>query len=291
MRKRLELLLFPLLLLLVAGCGRRVDPRAAEGYELVKQGKTDEAVAFVNAILADEPENAQIRNILGLALYKSGDAEGSVEQYLRALEDDPGFPEAHFNLGNSLQVLGRVEEAEAQFSEAVRLQKKFVLARYNLGKIRENSGRTDEALAEYRRCVKDDPQFTPAFLDLGLILAASGDVDAAIPNFERVLELDPTFKQVRVHLGNAYLRSEREGGARLAENEFRAAVGIDPTYLDAVYSLGVALISQSRTDEAIEWFEKALEISAATPDHPIHRKIRAYFEEIGHTPAGKTASG
>jgi tetratricopeptide (TPR) repeat protein len=272
------------MLLAAAGCGRRVDPRAQEIYDLVVANEIDQAVADANAILADEPDNAQVRNALGLALYKSGDAEGSIEQYLEALEDDSEYPECWFNLGNSYKILGRTQEAEGAFEKAVEHQKNFDVARLNLGIIYRDTGRPDLALEQWRRAVKDNDQFDLAYLEIGLVEAGRGNAEAAIPAFERVLELRPTAKQVRVHLGNAYMTSGRSGAVQLAENEYRAAVGIDPDYVDGLYSLAVALAAQEKHDEALATFEKVWRLTLDSPEHPIHKRIQEYFDTVGYTP-------
>ncbi|HMB67723.1 MAG TPA: tetratricopeptide repeat protein [bacterium] len=291
MRKPLETLLILGMLVAAAGCGRRVDPRAEDIYDLVVANEIDQAVAGANAILADEPDNAQIRNVLGLALYKSGDAEGSIEQYLEALEDDSKYPECWFNLGNSYKVLGRAQEAENAFEKAIEHEKKFDVARLNLGIIYRDTGRPDLALEQWRQAVKDNDQFDLAYLEIGLLESQRGNVDAAIPAFERVLELRPTAKQVRVHLGNAYLTSGRDGASQLAENEYRAAIGIDPEYVDGLYSLAVALAAQERHDEALATFEKVWRLTLDRPEHPIHKRIQDYFKTVGYTPGAEDAEG
>jgi len=289
-RFRSAVLLGLMAALAVVGCGRKVDPRVQQAYDLVAAGNVDEAMAAMNALLAEEPDHAGARNVLGLALYKQGDVEGAVEQYRMAIHEDARHAEAHFNLGNALRRLDRENEAEAAFAAAIRHQKDFVLAHYNLGKIYEGSGRTEQAEAEYRKAVDYDPQFTFAYADLGKLLYQRRAFEEAIPNFTRTLELDPTYKEVRVYLGNAYMQAGQEGSLQLAENEFRAAVGIDPEFVDAVYSLGISLAAQGREPEAIEWFEKALVLLAETPrDHPMVRQIHAYYEQVGHT-AGATPS-
>ncbi|HMB71667.1 MAG TPA: tetratricopeptide repeat protein [bacterium] len=265
LRSRLPLLAV-LGALVLAGCGDRVDPRVAEGYDLVVEGKVDEAIALANALLADDPEHKEARNLIGMALYKAGDAEGSVQQYQQAIDIDHTYPEAHFNLGNSYQVLGRIPEAEAEFLVAIEQQPKFVLAHYNLGVIYQRTGRDDQALAQFRRCVDYDPQFYPGFVGLGDILYKTGDFENAIANLERALELSPSQKQLRVVLGNALLQSGRPDAAKSAESEFRAAVGIDSTYVDGVYNLGVALAAQERTQEAAEQFRLARDLASGNPE-------------------------
>ncbi|MEZ5066770.1 MAG: tetratricopeptide repeat protein [bacterium] len=277
----------PVFVLLVAlvlgtGCSKKIDPRLQEGYDLVVANKIDEAVALANALLADDPKNAEARNLLGLALYKSGDAEGSVREYRQALDIDPSYAEAHFNLGNSFKLLERPADAEKEFLESIRLQKKFVLAHYNLGVLYQDSGRIDPAVAEYERCIEYDPQFYFAYVALGNIRYQQGDFEGAITNLSRSLELDPTAKQLRVVLGNAYMQSGRADGVQLAENEYRAAAGIDSEYLDAVYSVGVALAAQNRNEEAKEWFVKARELSADNPKKDAMRQqIARFFEQFG----------
>ena len=273
------------LILVVAGCGDdHMDPRLAEGYELIKRDKVDQAIAIVNAVLTDDPENPRARNVMGLALYRAGDAEGSINQYRMALELDPDYPEAHFNLGNSLRVLEQFEEAESHYVASLENEKRWVVdknvvvARFNLGKSYLRRGLTEPALAEFRKCVDRDDQFFLAWFDIGRTLYDSGDFEGAIPAFTRYLELDPARKEVRVFLGNSFLQSSSEDRLAQAEEQFRAAVGVDRDYVDAVYSLGVVLSLQGKADEAAVEFEHAYRLTAGRPDGQIHRQIRSWFE-------------
>lgn len=274
-----------------SGCGDRTDPRIQEGYDLVVAGRVDEAVALANALLADDEKNVQARNLLGLALYKTGDNEGSIVHYDQAIEASPEYPEAHFNRANSLQMLGRRDEAEQGYLKAVQLKKDFVLAHYNLGVIYADTGRWDQAISAHRRALDHDPEFYFAYIALGQILYAQGNFDDAAANLSKSLELQPEAKEIRVLLGNAYLQTGREDAANLAENEFRAAAGMDPQYLDAVYSVGVALAAQNRTEEAAEWFGKARELTGDDPQSPIAKQLDRFFKEHGDPAAASGAAG
>ncbi len=280
-----------LVLVLVAGCGRKLDPRIQEGYDLVLAGKIDEAIALANTLITQDPRNAPAYNLLGLALYKSGNPEGSIEQYRRALEIDEDYAEAHFNLGNALSMLDRVQEAEVEFSAAVQAEKNFVLARYNLGKIYESTGRVDQALAQYRRCADLDDQFVFAFLDLGRLLDSAGDYEGALANYERAVELAPRRKEIRVALGNAYWKAGGEGSSERAAEQYQAAIGIDPQYVDGLYSMGVLLAAQERIEEALPWFERALEAAGDDTESGLVQKIQEYFREIGHEMPADTSTG
>jgi tetratricopeptide (TPR) repeat protein len=286
-----------------AGCGRRVDPKIKEGYDLVVAGKVDQAIALANELLTKNPKNAAARNVMGLALYKSGDAEGAVQQYRRALQADPKYPEVHFNLGMAYERLAKaspdstvyrkfMQDAETEYATAVRYQKKFVLAHFNLAVIYADpkSNRTDQAIAELRQCTKYDPQYAPAFVLLGKLLYGIGDFEGAIKNLSRFLELDPAVKEVRVLLGNAYLQSGQPGAVPRAEESFRAAVGVDSTYVDAIYSVAVALATQMKNEEAAKWFRRARALAVGKPDKvAIVQQADEFFARTGLPLAGPTA--
>jgi tetratricopeptide (TPR) repeat protein len=283
-----EIALAAAFLVLACGCGRKVDTKTKEGYDLVTAGKLDEAIALANSVLAEDPQHTGALNVLGLALYKSGDLPAAVGTFQKALEIDPQHPEVHFNLGNVYLATKRLKEAEAQFAAAVEAEDKFVLARYNLGKIYEQTGRVDQALGQYRKAVDLDPQFFPGFMDIGKILETSGDVEGAITNYKRAVELQPTIKELRVRLGNSYFKTGGPENMKLAEEEYRAAAGLDSTYVDALYSMGVLLSGEGREEEGAMWFRKALASSGEGADTEITRIIRRYFKEKGIPEEGPT---
>ncbi len=276
-------------LVAVAGCGRKVDQKTREGYDLVVAGKLEEATALVTAVLADDPKNTGALNVLGLARYKAGDFEGAIGPFQQALQVDPRHPEVHFNLGNVYQAMDRMQEAETEFAAAVEAQDKFVLARYNLGKIYESSGRTDQALAQYRRCTDLDPQFIFGFMDAGRVLEETGDFEGAITNYKRAIELQPALKELRVHLGNCYFQSQKPEAFERAEEEYRAAIGIDENYVDALYSMGVLLTGVGRAEEGATWFRRAILASGPDADTGITQQIRKYFAASGIPEQGPTA--
>ncbi|HTJ90151.1 MAG TPA: tetratricopeptide repeat protein [Acidocella sp.] len=78
-------------------CLLKTDPRAAE-------------LAFTRAI-AEDPDNADALNDLGIARDLQGNFAGAVEPYSRALMSDPSMTAAEVNLGLSLALSGHGPEA------------------------------------------------------------------------------------------------------------------------------------------------------------------------------------
>ena len=180
-----------------------------------------------------------------------------------------------------------MQDAEASYVSAVRYQKKFVLAHFNLALLyaAPSSNRMDAAIAELRQCTKYDPQYAPGFLMLGKLLYGVRDFDGAIVNLGRFLELEPAVKEVRVLQGNSYLQSGKPEGVARAEESFRAAVGVDSTYADGVYSLAASLATQGKNDEAAMWFRKARVLAEGHPDKTaIVHQADAFFARTGLPP-------
>ena len=266
----------------VGGCGRKVDPRLQEGYDLVVAGQVAEAVARANQVLTENPKSAPARNLLGLALYKSGDAEGAVDQYRRALDLDGKYAEAYFNLGAAYERLQRLQDAEVAYASAIRNQDKFVLAHYNLGRIYTLTNRADQAMVELRRAVEQDPQFSLGFILLGKVSYDAGDFASAVANLSRALELDPSAKELRVLLGNARLQAGAGDALPQAEAEFRTAVELDSSYVDGLYSLGMCLAAQGKNEEAATWLRRTRPLVAGRPEQiGVARQIDSFFQRTG----------
>jgi hypothetical protein len=103
-----------------------------------------------------------------------------------------------------------------------------------------------------------------------------------------VIELQPAVKEIRVRLGNSYFQSGTPDALTKAEEEYRAAVGIDEHYVDALYSMGVLLTQADRAEEGATWFRRALQESPPDSETVVTRQIRQYFETSGIPVDGPT---
>jgi Flp pilus assembly protein TadD/peroxiredoxin len=80
--------------------------------------------------------------------------------------------------------------------------------------------------------------------------------------FESAAEADPSWAAPRTVLGHLLLRSGNKGDLAQAEENFRAAVAIDPGDVSALAGLGETLLRENRTEEALPFLEKAHELDA-----------------------------
>ena len=66
-----------------------------------------------------------------------------------------------------------------------------------------------------------------------------------------------------------------QGKIKEAVLQFQNALGIDPSHLDSLYSLALALEKEGKKAEAVSYLEKALNLS------PNNRVIEQKLEDLG----------
>ena len=87
------------------------DPEFTEARRLSQQGKYDEAISQLQALTTRTPKPAGLSHELGAAYYKKGDYLKAAEFLKQAVAEDPNDKEAVQLLGLSYYVSGRPAEA------------------------------------------------------------------------------------------------------------------------------------------------------------------------------------
>lgn len=100
------------------------------------------------AVLAQDPDNADALHLLGLIARSEGDGERAVALLEKVVRLRPNFPDAVYNLANVYQGCRRYAEAEATYRQAIALRPVFDWAHLNLGNVLYKSGRFAEAMQE-----------------------------------------------------------------------------------------------------------------------------------------------
>ncbi len=182
-----------------------------EGVELSNQGKTDEAIAKFQEVIAAVPNCAECYANIGTVNGQAKKYEEAEAAYKKAIELKPDFGEAYNGLAN-------VYNAEKKFDLAAEASKKamdLVAAApgatagattgasasqiFNQGVILWNAGKIPEAKAQFEAAVKADPNLADAQYWLGMALVNAGTKESmaeAKPHFETYLKLSPTGQYV-----------------------------------------------------------------------------------------------
>jgi tetratricopeptide (TPR) repeat protein len=135
----------------------RVQGLFFDAVRMEERGKTQEAVAHYEAILALDPHHAPACINLGTILYNQRQFIEAESLYRRATAADPSYALAFFDLGNVLDELQRLPEAIAAYCTAIRLVPHYGDAHYNVALAYERTGERRAALRHWTNYIKLDP--------------------------------------------------------------------------------------------------------------------------------------
>jgi len=119
---------------------------------------------------------------------------------------------------------------------------------YNRGTMLADAGNYAKAQEELSAALRTDPRFVDAGYNLGVVLLAMGDPERAIVILEQVLKARPGEPLSEFALGKAHFDAGRVSDAL---EHFDRAVELDPRLEDARFARAVALLELGEREEGI----------------------------------------
>ncbi|XP_055889730.1 protein O-mannosyl-transferase TMTC3-like isoform X3 [Biomphalaria glabrata] len=212
----------------------------------------------------------------------------------------PSHLNAYLNLANLISKdPNRLREADQLLRQAITMRSDFVEAYINLGDIQVKLGKLDDARATYEAALKQDPTNADLYYNLGVVLLELNQTKIARAHFERALQYNPdhwqslynsailmqeggdpkernlAFKRLerlkvqkgedpKVYFNYAMLAMD-EYKFEIAEQNFKKAIELDPTFRSALFNLALMLVNNlNRPYDAIPILNQLLE---QYPDH------------------------
>jgi tetratricopeptide (TPR) repeat protein len=182
----------------------------AQGEALLGVRRPRDAIKVLRQALATDPENIEVRQLLGFALMND-------KQYKRALEELNGAialaPEdsiGHDYRAWALHHLGRDQEAVRSAMESVRLEPGVPRSLRTLSFMQLRAKQVEESAATADRVLAIDPS-AETFDSVGLVRIAQGKPKEAIEWFQRAVALEPNNAQYQNNLGVALLKANKIG--------------------------------------------------------------------------------
>ena len=216
-----------------------------------------DAILPLERQLATSPQDALVRNLLGLSYFMTDKFEKTAEvlkPLLNNLPDDPGLL---FAWGTSLVRIQQSETAAGIFRRLLEQNANDPKIHLLLGQAHAQQKDYANALAEFHRAVALDPRLPEAHYYSGLVHLRQSDFESAVTEFRSELELRPDDPITSYHLGYALLL---QGQPAAAATILRRVVEAKPDYEVAQFELGRALLQSGDTKGAIERFEAATKL-------------------------------
>lgn len=219
----------------------------------IQPNSADEAsLTELKQTAAAAPENDTLQYELAGAYYQAGrfeeawdqlrtaqtyrsaaEAEPEIREAEQAVQANPKSKEAHFKLGTIWARARLLAPAEIAFQQAIALDPTYTDAHANLGAIYYQMGRLSDALHEYDTVLDQHPNDADVHYNKGVVfvqqaLQVSPPDEAllskGVEEFERALEIDSNLAQAHFSMGVVHtLRSEKQE----AIDEFQRFLELD----------------------------------------------------------------
>jgi Flp pilus assembly protein TadD len=169
--------------------------------------------------------------------------------------------------------------AEPLLRKAVETDPTDLQAQFNLALVLGMEGKDAEAVAAYRRTLELKPALYDADVNLGILLLRDKQpADAAIV-LKEASEQKPTEFRPRMLYAQALFGS---GDFEQAEQQFRAALGIDPKSAIANLGLARSLLKQAKLAEAADYYRVAASLDPANKSAIL--ELGAEYDKAGQIP-------
>lgn len=254
------------------GCSReRVVSLEAmnEGVVLAAQKRYLEAVEHLQQAAALDPTNDQAYWNLAIVHMEMQRFDAARDDLRRAIDIDGTRAGYHEKLGTVLMELEDWDAAREAFEHAIELDPNLFKAYFKLGQILERQDDAQGALQRYTEAVQHGPRFIEGYRALGRLYADLGYLGEAVQVLQAGLQvaIPGTEDEAELHhlLGTVYQQQRNYDGA---VEQFQAALRIDPSMHDTLFSLGWTYSLQNNREEARRYLKRFVDSAVAgVPEH------------------------
>lgn len=283
----------------------------AEARKLLQEGKSDEAIAQLQALEERDPTTKGLAFELGAAYYKKGDYPRAIEYLKKATTVDPSNEEATQLLGLSDYLGGHpadaiplLEKVQGWYSRA-NVDASYILgicyiqtrhydqARKSFGKMFDVPGDSaaaylftarmllrqeyDPVAEEYaQKAAALDPKLPLAHFLLGELYLYKSRVPEAIAEFQKELAINPAHAATYYKLADAYSRVQRFEDA---ERVLQRSIWLDATSTGPYILMGKVLEKKGEFDLAVRALQRA---AAMDPNNPTtHHLLGQAYRDMG----------
>jgi len=241
----------------VAGGSIAATPAALHeaGVAHLQAGRYLEAQRCCERALAADATHADSLHLMGRISLEAGQHDHAVEWIAGAIRLDPKV-DYLASLGTALHRQGRHDEAVNALDKAVQLKPEDAGLWTALGAMLEEVKRPSDAVLCFEHALKLDPRQLEAAWRSGLLLQRLGRLDEALRRLDVCEAMRPQ-DAVVTSARSLVLRDLKRFDEYLATAQ--KAHGLDPRQSDFCNNVGDAHQLLGRSEEALAWFDLAIE--------------------------------
>lgn len=278
----------------LAGCGKEdVQKLLAEARQYEQKGEHKAAVIQLKNALQKNPEDREVRYLLGTVYLKTGDGASAEKELRKAvslgMDATQALPDLARALslqgqfqkvldetqnadykgnaviaslrGNAYLALGKKDQARASLEQALQAKPDHPEALIGLARLALSQGDVAGANRLIEQATTKNPQHVDSWLFKGDLERAQNHVDAALAAYGQVLTIKPG--DAAAHVARAYVHIG-SGKPAEAQADIDAAKKTNPNGLLVFYTQALLDFSQKKHAAALDSLQQVLR---AAPEH------------------------
>lgn len=234
--------------------------------------------AFETALRLD-PNAAQARFNLAVALVRTGNKEQGADNFRLLISRQPDSFVAHNALGRVLEDLSDLDEAAEEFKAALKINPRFAMAASNLAHLLHDQKRYQAEIFYLRQALASDPPKHLAFdlqLELGAAYELNGDTAQAVDTLRTAVASNPDSAKAHFNLATEFADHVRY---KEAAAEYKETIRLDPADNSARLSLAKALVEATEDAAAVPYLQEY--IRRAPQDYEGHLVLGRADRRLG----------
>jgi tetratricopeptide (TPR) repeat protein len=226
----------------------------------LEQGTFSAAQDDLMKKLSYNPNDPLAYGILGLVHLEQEDWHLAEQALLRAVELNPHEAIYHYQLGYLYERQMRHHKALTAFDEAIALSPGMIAAYFGRALAHKALGNAEAALADYDKILRVDRDGeVRIWLNRSIVRKMSGDVLGALSDVDRAIAMEGTPQAAALYKlrGNLQLLL---GNYVAAEDDYTAAIRLQPDFAEAYYNRGVARVLGYNRPDACDDFQASMRL-------------------------------
>jgi Flp pilus assembly protein TadD len=171
--------------------------------------------------------------------------------------------------GNEFREQYRFDDAIQAYDKALEINESYIAALAGKGEALWNTGRYNESLQSFDEALNLSPYYVRAWVGKGVALHGLGDFNGSRRSYDMALDIDPAYAMA--WNDKAWLFYKQDMYQEAVDYSDRAIKLLDKNLAATIDTKAVALEKLGKNDEALQWIDRALELTPTDSIVWIHR--------------------
>jgi tetratricopeptide (TPR) repeat protein len=223
------------------------------GLSYFIEEKYPQTVQVLRPFLKNPPDDPGLLFAWGTALVRTRQSEGAADIFRRLLLQNANNASVHFLLGQAYAQQEDYPNATSELKTALQLDPHLPEAHYYAGLVYLHQSQLELAAAEFRSELQLKPDNPIATYHLGYTLLVQGQLPEAVAILRQVVQAKPDYEAAQFELGRALLQ---QGDGSGAVQHLEIATKLTPEHGAAFFQLSQAYRRAGRIPEAADTLAK-----------------------------------